>query len=90
MKFTTYSGSIYQVDDANKRIRRMHGVKPPTERQGNDWKTYASISAIEVGKPVLIVWGSDTPLLPDSPKDAIPTTMTNTVKSIEETNEALD
>jgi hypothetical protein len=84
VKFTTVSGSLYEVDATNKRIRRLSGNKPPTERQGNDWKQYDSISAIEVGQPVLIIWNEGTPLLPDSPEGALPTTMTSFVQSIEE------
>ncbi len=38
----TASGSVYELDDDNKRVRRLTGIKPPKESQGVDgqWKSY--------------------------------------------------
>jgi hypothetical protein len=56
--FTTESGSVYEVDEAGHRMRRVTGEEPPTPRQGDDgaWKDYAVLSEVEVGKSVMIGW----------------------------------
>ena len=58
MKFTTQSGSVYEVNQTDKQIRRVSGSKKPTLRQGQDgdWKSYSTLSPIKVGQPVVIVW----------------------------------
>lgn len=58
MIFTTQSGSTYEVDDVQQRIRRLNGLRESTTRQGTDgaWRQYESISTIEAGNPVLIQW----------------------------------
>lgn len=50
--------STYEIDPANRRIRRLEGTNDPTARQGNDgdWKNYAAISSVTIGDPVVIVW----------------------------------
>lgn len=85
MKFTTASGSTYEVDKDNKQVRRLNGKNDPTPRQGQDgqWRKYADISVV-VGDSAMIFWNrSDTPLLEGSPEVAIPGTITSTVISIE-------
>jgi hypothetical protein len=61
MIFNTVSGSIYEVDETNKRIRRLEGKTLGTVRVGNDgdWKRYSNISEIKVGRSIVIVWGID-------------------------------
>jgi hypothetical protein len=56
--FKTQSGSAYEVDLETQRIRRLYGVLNPTTRTGTDgvWKKYGSLTEIEVGVPVLIIW----------------------------------
>jgi hypothetical protein len=68
--FTTRSGSVYQVDTANQKVRRLEGEADPTPRQGKDgeWKSYEWIGClsdyilvgnegkIKVGEGALIVW----------------------------------
>lgn len=58
MIFQTVSGSLYELDRSNNRIRRLIGINNPTDRQGKDgeWKQYSTVSAIKVGIPVVIVW----------------------------------
>lgn len=58
MKFITQTGSIYEIDQQSKKIRRLYGKLPSTERQGLDgeWKTYSHLTDVVVGKPVVIVW----------------------------------
>lgn len=45
MKYVTECGSLYEVDHANNRIRRLSGLKDPTPRQGKDgeWKNFHAI-----------------------------------------------
>lgn len=70
MRFTTASGSVYEVDTAKKRIRRLNGVKDPTPRQGKDgeWRSYRQLhpDPIKVGSGVVILWGEETELLAET------------------------
>jgi hypothetical protein len=86
MKFTTETGSVYEINTDSKQIRRLNGKLDPTPRMGKagEWRTYHSTypDPIEVGSQVIIVWGSDVaPLDPDQP--GTPTTITSQVVSIE-------
>jgi hypothetical protein len=92
MKFKTASGSQYEINTETKQIRRLSGNADPTGRQGKDgdWRGYASVfpDPIEVGSSVVICWGADTPLLPETiaiygEGSAIPTTTTSAVVSVE-------
>lgn len=49
--FETETGSRYEVDTVNKRIRRTRGRALPTVRQGEDnvWKGYESFSKMYGG-----------------------------------------
>lgn len=95
MLFITSSGSRYQLDQANNRIRRLSGNADPTMRQGKDgdWRTYFSISPIVKGNSVSIVWGCDTSPLTETQALidnginvglVIPTTITSAVVAIDE------
>lgn len=57
-RFKTESGSVYELDWDNKRIRRVTGIKDPTPRQGKDgdWKEYLYVSSIIIGQSVVICW----------------------------------
>ena len=70
MKFTTQSGSVYEINTDSKKIRRLKGKEDPTPRQGKDgeWRPYVDTfpNPIQVGKGVVIAWGSDTPLLDET------------------------
>lgn len=57
--FTTRSGSTYELDRDNKRIRRLEGAGAPTPHQGpdGDWRGYLAISLPEVGAYVMVIWG---------------------------------
>ena len=64
MFFKTISGSIYEIDQNSKRIKRHYRKRSPTTRQENgDWRTYANASEVILGKPVLIWWDNDSPVL---------------------------
>ena len=85
MQFKTISGSLYEVDQENKQIRRLNGTNDPSPRQGKDgdFRKYSEISSIEIEKPVLICWiKEETPLLSGSPEYAVPTTLTSLVEKI--------
>lgn len=97
MRFTTVSGSLYEVDQENKKIRRLNGNADPTPRQGKDgeWRGYLNDLHIEVGQSVVIAWadahqltGETMSLLGISEKDAPPptsgrTTFTSPVAEID-------
>jgi hypothetical protein len=72
MIFYTESGSIYELDKPNNRIRRLEGVVNPTPRQGPDgeWKTFEHCSPVRKGKGVLIQW------------EGVRSTLTSPVKTI--------
>lgn len=77
MKFTTETGSMYEVNDT--QIRRLAGAHAPTSRQGPDgeWKSFAAMGGIVIGEPVAVVWEVD-------PFNMIlRSTVTSVVKSIE-------
>lgn len=42
IKYRTFSGSIYEVDEDNHRARRLTGTGAPTTRQNPDgeWQSY--------------------------------------------------
>lgn len=81
IKFTTESGSVYEVDNSACRMRRLSGTHEPTNNQGPDgnWKNYGLISAIAVDSPVLIVWLVE----PDDVNWKVRTTLTSLVVDIE-------
>lgn len=64
MKFTTVSGSVYEVNTETKKIRRLNGAEDPTPRMGKDgqWRSYQKLypEVPTVGKGVVIVWGEET------------------------------
>ena len=84
MKFETETGSLYEHDEENFAIRRLIGVADPTPRQGNDgeWRTYKSLSSIEIGKSVVIVWNMEV----ESDLYVAKCTTTSPVKAIFEGN----
>ncbi len=94
MKFTTASGSVYEVNTDSKKIRRLNGVKDPTPRTGKDgeWRSYEDL-VCKKGSSAIIFWGQETALLAeteqilkeaDSAMVVAPTTMTSTVVDIEQ------
>lgn len=61
MLYETQSGSIYEVDEANKKIRRLSGVNSPTPYVGKDgdWKEYHDLNINVVTGGLSIVWRID-------------------------------
>ncbi len=60
MTFRTESGSVYEMDVENQRVRRLNGPRDPTPRQGPDgeWRGYEKALLLETGK-MLFVWRHD-------------------------------
>lgn len=60
MIFRTYSGSLYELDQEQKRIRRVFGTRPAQKYQGKDceWKTYIELfpEIPKLDRPLIIVW----------------------------------
>jgi hypothetical protein len=81
IQFVTVSGSAYEVDQENRRCRRL---KDPT-RDGQ-WRIYKQMTPIVVGSTVLFMWelfSEDKQLLSaDELLVAAPATWTTAVKEI--------
>jgi len=62
MRFKTLSGSVYEVDHAKSRIRRITGTHAPTNSQGADgeWRPYHS-ALVELGIPAVVQWSMNVP-----------------------------
>lgn len=96
MRFITLTGSVYEVDDKAKKVRRLNGKENPTRRMGKDgdWRPYAKLfpNPIKVGKGVVIIWDSDVPLqeetidaLSEEGGFGLPMTTTSMVVELDET-----
>jgi hypothetical protein len=98
MRFTTESKSIYEADLAKKKIRRVSGSNVATPSIGdNEWRSYANITSVSgvnneliIGKPAIIFWVSDVLPLDPSEPNAMKTTITSNVLSIEEDPKVLN
>jgi hypothetical protein len=79
MIFKTESGSTYEVDQENKRVRRLYGATVPTKLQSADgeWKEYAYMNDVIVGRYVVFLWKEPVEGF------AVPTTRTNVVVEID-------
>ena len=49
--------SVYEIDYANSRVRRLEGVRPPTPYQGEDttWRTYQACLVLHDGS-LMFIW----------------------------------
>jgi hypothetical protein len=70
----TFSGSVYEIDRPNKRIRRLSGETPAKHPQDHDWRKFleAYPNNIEVGSSILILWDTGSRM-------DVPTTRTSYV-----------
>ena len=61
ISFTTETGSVYELDEEGKQIRRVSGTHSATAHQSPDgeWQTYLSATPVVKGKVVRIVWRVD-------------------------------
>lgn len=83
-KFETLSGSVYEVNEEEKQIRRLSGLNKPSESQGEDgeWKEYeilcsSSFGLLKEEEPAVIVWGFDK--LSDNGSGILKTTVTSPI-----------
>jgi hypothetical protein len=78
----TVSGSVYELDEAAKRLRRLSGVRAATARQGADgaWRQYDQLGPDTpvVGLPLFVKW-ADESVGPAAVPGAYPGTMTSIV-----------
>ena len=60
----TESGSLYEIDEENKKIRRIYGTLVPTSRFKTDgeWVKYESINNIRLHHSLVIIWALDKKL----------------------------
>lgn len=57
MTFRTKSGSLYEVDEENKCVRRPQAVRGhPDKSVGWDWRPYDYMSQVNEGCVVTFVW----------------------------------
>jgi hypothetical protein len=73
--------STYRVDDEARTFERLPGMNAPTPRVGSGARRYDTISAIEVGRPVLVSWGEHA-AVPAADPDDLPCTETSAVYEI--------
>lgn len=61
VRVRTESGSVYDVDVAGQRIRRVHGRHGPADTQPQDgiWRRFAGIEGPEVGLPMVVYWAKE-------------------------------
>jgi hypothetical protein len=90
IRFTTKSGSVYEIVREDNRIRRVTGVGRATKRvsgtEDGKWQQAKSIGPVVIGQSVIVVWPDGTPLLPGS-SEGIPATITSPVTEITTTLE---
>lgn len=57
-RFTTESGSTYEVDYSKRKMRRLEGKQAPTPRQGVDgeWQKFVNATLPSTGQSVIFVW----------------------------------
>lgn len=62
MRFTTNTGSTFEVDQLNKLIRRRPKEGNPVKtKEDNTWRQYALLSPIEVDRSAMIWWEGNDP-----------------------------
>lgn len=63
LRVRTESGSVYDVDVAGKRIRRLHGRHGPADTQPQDgiWRSFAGLEGPEPGLPMVVYWAKEAP-----------------------------
>ena len=68
-RFITVTGSMYQVDNFRKKIRRFQfGDSAPSRifRLDGEWKPFHELSPVLVGKKVVIFWTDKEPPMPET------------------------
>jgi hypothetical protein len=57
----TESGSVYDVDHDEKRIRRVHGRHGPTDTQPQDgiWRRFSGLEGPTAGQSMIVYWATE-------------------------------
>lgn len=57
-RIQTESGSVYDVDHARKRIRRVHGRHGPADTQPQDgiWRAFDALEGPVTGELMVVYW----------------------------------
>ena len=57
----TESGSVYDVDHAGMRIRRVHGRHGPADTQPQDgiWRSFIGLEGPTAGRPMVVYWATE-------------------------------
>lgn len=84
LTFKTATGSVYEVDPAGRRARRVSASASSgaSARVTGDWRSFDDFRAV-TGEPAVFVWGDDTPPLDPATSPALKTTVTSVVTSLE-------
>jgi len=61
LRVRTESGSVYDVDHAGMRIRRVHGRHGPADTQPQDgiWRSFTGLEGPTAGKPMVVYWANE-------------------------------
>lgn len=78
----TETGSIYQIDVAGRRARRVTGLNAPTPRTGADgeWHGIAGMLPVQLNRRMLFEWSPD--ITPAAEPGKRPGTVTSRVVDI--------
>ncbi len=60
MRVRTDSGSVYDVDQVGKRIRRVHGRLGPNDTRPQDgiWRNFVGLDGPEIGQTMVVYWST--------------------------------
>jgi len=60
-RVTTESGSVYDVDHAGSRIRRVHGRHGPADTQPQDgiWRSFIGLEGPTAGQSMVVYWATE-------------------------------
>jgi hypothetical protein len=61
LRVRTESGSVYDVDHAGMRIRRVHGRHGPADTQPQDgiWRSFTGLEGPTAGEPMVVYWANE-------------------------------
>jgi hypothetical protein len=78
MLVTTETGSVYELDLAGRRVRRLNGTLGTSERAGHsgEWRSFLEITDPQVGESMMIAWRYNTET------DILETTLTSLVVEV--------
>jgi hypothetical protein len=61
LRVRTESGSVYDVDHAGMRIRRVHGRHGPADTQPQDgiWRRFSGVEGPTAGQVMVVYWAAE-------------------------------